>query len=128
MRHARIRDLSQALARFHLTASRWATVHAGGVCHFSMEPVPRPFSRALRTFRGVARLYFIRRDAAVAIPVEPQDERAWLLDELLASDLAILVFVKITEIGVGQCGVGLAYRCELRRVEMPVAVAIGHGK
>src|ERR1700730_12175216 len=93
-----------------------------------MEPVPRPFSRTLRTFRSAARFYFIRSDAAVAVPVEPQDERAWLLDKLLARDLAILVFVKITEIGVGQCGVRLAYRCELRRIEMPVAVAIRQRK
>src|ERR1700694_1272893 len=93
-----------------------------------MKPVPRPFSRALRPPRGGRRFHFIRSDAAVAVPVEPQDERTRLIDELLARDLAILVFVEITEICVYQCGVGFLDRCELGGVEMPVAVAISRRK
>src|ERR1700694_625591 len=91
---------------------------------FSMKPVSRSFNRTLRTLRGGACFYFIRSDTAVAVPVEPQDERARLFDELLARDLAILIFVKIAEICVGQCGVGFADRFELGLVKISVMVAI----
>src|SRR5258708_32764708 len=93
-----------------------------------MKPVPRTFGRTLRTLRGHPCFNFIRSDAAVAVPVGPQDERARLFDELLARDLAGLAFVKITEVCVGQCSVGFLNRCELRRVEMSVAVAIRRRK
>src|SRR3979409_197466 len=93
-----------------------------------MKPVPRPFSRSLRTLRAGRRSDFIRSDAAVAVPVEPQDERARLIDELFARDLAILVFVEITEICVCQSGIGFLDHRELGKVEMPVAVAISRGK
>ncbi len=94
----------------------------------SVKSIPRPFRRALRTLRLNACFDFIRGDAAVAVPVEPEDERARLFDELLALDLAVLIFVKITEVCVGQCSVGFLNRCELRRVEMSVAVAIRRRK
>src|SRR6266850_4457212 len=93
-----------------------------------MKPVPRSFRRSLGTLRSDPRPYFIRGNAAVAVPVEPQDERARFLDELLACDLAILVFVKITEICVSQGGVGFLHRYEFGRVEMPIAVAISRRK
>src|ERR1700732_1842833 len=93
-----------------------------------MKPVPRPFRWALRTLRGDRRPDFIRSDATVAVPVEPQDECARLLDELLACDLAILIFVKIAEICVSQCGVGFLNDCELGRVKLSVAVSIRRRK
>src|ERR1700694_2445824 len=94
----------------------------------SVKSIPRPFRRALRTLRRNACFDFIRGDAAVAVLVEPQDERARLFDEFLACDLAILVFVKITEICISQGRIGLADKFELGGVEMPVAVAVGRGK
>src|ERR1700730_15727401 len=93
-----------------------------------MEPVPRPFRRPLRTFRGVGCSYFIASDAAVAVPVESQDERIRLFDELLARDIAVLVFVKIAEICLGQGDVGLLDVRELGRVELAVVVSIGRRK
>src|SRR6202043_1403057 len=98
------------------------------VLRFSVKPVPWPFNRTLRTLRGHRRSDLIRGDAAVAVFVEPQDERARLFDEFLARDLAILVFVKITEICISQGRIGLADKFELGGVEMPVAVAVGRGK
>jgi|GEM_PF-6654104 len=62
---------------------------------------------------------------AVAVSVEPQDERARLVDELLARDLAVLVLVEIAEICAGQCRVGLLDCFELGRTETSVAVLIG---
>src|SRR5271163_1593233 len=94
----------------------------------SMKPVPRPLNRTLRSLGGTTRFYFIRRDATVAVSVEPQDECARLIDELLARDLAVLILVKITEIRVCQRQVGLANRFELGRVKLSVVVAIRRGK
>src|SRR5260370_4514750 len=100
----------------------------GSFFPFSMKPVPWPFNRALRTFRRGPRFDFVRSDAAVAVPVEPQDERARLLDELLARDLAILVFVKITEVRIRHCGVGFADSFEFGLVQISVVVAIRRRK
>src|SRR5258708_29576787 len=93
-----------------------------------MKPIPLADGRTLRTFLGVRRRsQFIRSNAAVGVPVEPQDELAPLTDELVASDLAILVFVKITEVCFRQCGVGSDCR-ELGRIETSVAVAVSRRK
>src|ERR1700738_4621293 len=94
----------------------------------SMEPVPRPLGRALRSLRSVRRLDFIAGDATVAVAVEPQDEGARLLDKLLACDLAVLVLVEIAEIRFGQRGFGLLDVRELGRVELAVTVAISRGE
>src|ERR1700740_3732032 len=72
----------------------------------SVEPVPRPFGRPL-CLRRIACLYFVRSDAAVAVLVIAQDERARLFHELLARDLAILVFVEVAEIRFRQRAAGL---------------------
>src|ERR1700730_9486679 len=90
-----------------------------------MEPVPRPLRRALRALWGVRLSYFMGCDTTVAIPVEPQDEGVRLLDELLARDLSILVFVEIAEIRLGQRSVGFLHGGELGRIELAVMVAIG---
>ena len=61
-----------------------------------MKPVKALFNRPCGPFGDVRRLYFVRRDATVAVPVESPDECARFFDEFLACDLALLVFVKIT--------------------------------
>src|ERR1700738_2148296 len=99
--------------------------HAAKPPATSMKPGARPVRRPLRTLRCGRRFYLIGRDAAVAVSVEPQDESARLFHELLAGDLAVLVFVKIAEVGVRQRGVGLLRRRELGRAEISVTVAIG---
>src|ERR1700731_50993 len=92
-----------------------------------MEPVPRSFDRTF-LFWSIAGPYLIRSNPAVAVPVEPQDEHARLLDEFLARNLAILVFVKITKIRVRQGRVGLADRFKLGLVQISVVIAIRRRK
>src|SRR3984957_12861565 len=92
-----------------------------------MEPVPgRLFRAGLGGSRP--RSYLILGDAAVAVLVEPQDELARFADELLARDLAILIFVKIAEVRVDQCGVRLFDGCKLGGVEASIVVTIGEGE
>src|ERR1700720_3969973 len=91
----------------------------------SVKPVARPFLRSARRLRRGCGFQFFRRHAAVAVLVEAQDEHARLFDELLARDLAVLVFVEITELGLGQGGISLLDRCKLGRVELAIVVAIG---
>src|SRR5271154_4546083 len=93
-----------------------------------MKPVARPFLRPARRLRGSRRLQFIRRHATIAIAVETQDENARLLDEFLARDLAVLVFVEVAEIGLRQTGIGFLDRFEFLRGEKTLAALIGRGK
>src|SRR6202041_1804585 len=89
-----------------------------------MNPVARPFLRPASRLRGGCRLQFIRGHAAVAVPVEAQDEYARLFNEFLARDLAVLVLVEITEIGISETWIGFLDRLEFRRAQAAVTVAI----
>ena len=102
--------------------------YTSGILQFSVKPVPRSFRRALRTFRRTCRSQLIAGDAAVAVPVESQDERARLVDKLFADNLAILVLVKIAEVCVCQCCIGLLDGGKLGRVELSIAVAVRRRK
>src|SRR5580700_10960014 len=75
--------------------------HAAGFS-IGVKPIPDGAGRA---FRGRRCFKFVRRDTAVAVFVKPQDELAGLVDELFAGDLPVLIFVKIPEVCVRQCGV-----------------------
>src|SRR3982074_615586 len=72
--------------------------------------------------------HFVRRDAAVTILVELQNELARLVNKLAAGDLSILVFIEVGEVRVGEGGPGPTDCCEFGWIEMSVAVAIGQGK
>jgi hypothetical protein len=93
-----------------------------------MPPIPNRLTLRSSWWRSCRRFHFIRRDAAIAVPVEAQDELTRLADELVAGDLAVLIFVKIAEVCIRQGGIRPADCCELGRVEMPVAVAISQRK
>src|ERR1700722_10330557 len=91
----------------------------------SVKPDPRPFLRRPRIgLRRRGSLYFFRRHAAVAVPVEPHDERARFIDELVARDLAVLVFIEIAEFRFGQYRIGLLDGFELGGAQTAVVVAI----
>ena len=77
---------------------------------------------------GAGALHFLRRDPAVTVLVVLQNELIRFVDELAAGDLSILVFVKVTEVRVGEGGPGLADSFKFGWIEMAVAVAIGQGK
>jgi hypothetical protein len=55
-----------------------------------------------RLLIGARAFHFVRRDAAVAVLVEPQNKLTRLVDKLAAADLAILVFIKVAEVRVGE--------------------------
>src|SRR5882762_5529919 len=81
-----------------------------------------------RLLIGALAFHFVLGDAAVAVLVELQDELARLVDKLAATDLAVLVFIKIGEVRVGESRSGPADGGEFGWIEMSVAVAIGVGK
>jgi hypothetical protein len=90
-----------------------------------VKPVPRPFLRSPRIgLRRRGRFYFIWRDAAVAVSVETHDEHARFFDELVARDLAVLIFVEIAEFRFGQGRVGFLDGIELGWTQTAVVVAI----
>jgi hypothetical protein len=58
------------------------------------------------------------------VPVEPQNERARLLDKLLPRDLAVLVFIEVAEIRFSQGGVHLLDRYKFGRIKLSIVIAI----
>jgi hypothetical protein len=72
--------------------------------------------------------HFVGCNAAVTVLVGLQDKLTRFVYKLAAGDLSILVFIKETEVCVGEGGSSPTDDCEFGRIEMPVAVAIGQGK
>jgi hypothetical protein len=72
--------------------------------------------------------HFVRGNAAIAVLVELKNEFTRFVYELAAGDLSILVFIKVTEVRVGEGGPSPTDYREFGQIEMTVAVAVGQGK
>src|SRR5579872_2939994 len=91
-----------------------------------MKPVARPISRVDRL--GGCGFQLVRRDLAIAVLVEAQDEHARLVDEFFPRNLAVLIFIEIAELGFREARIGFLDRVELLPREKTLAVLVGRGE